>query len=69
MLSKRAVEQYDANTGALIKRHESVYAAANAHDASPGARATLMTAIVNCCKGRQKTAYGFKWKYAKNDFC
>ena len=23
------------------------------------------TSIVNCCKGRNKTAYGFKWEYAK----
>ena len=22
--------------------------------------------IVNCCNGKQKTAYGYKWKYKEN---
>lgn len=63
MLTARPVECFNAETGELIESYPSVYAAARAHDSPKGAYTSLMTAIVNCCRGRYKTAYGYKWAY------
>lgn len=62
MLDARAVEMQDAETGEVITTYPSVYSATMDIYGKTG---TLMTAIVNCCRGRQKTAYGFRWEYAK----
>lgn len=62
MLTAKSVDCLDAETGELIKRYHSIYAASAEVF---GKKPTLMTAIVNCCKGRQKTAYGYKWVYSE----
>lgn len=64
MLDARSVEMQDAETGAVIRQYPSVYSATMDLYGKTG---TLMTAIVNCCKGRQKTAYGFKWAYSEGE--
>ena len=56
----RKINQYDTSTGVLVKTHVSVMSAsrevsANHHD------------LRACCEGRQKTAYGFKWRYVRSE--
>lgn len=60
-LQARAVEQIDPATGEATEAFPSVYAAARSFIV--GQTGTIMTAIVNCCQGRQKTAYGYRWRY------
>lgn len=52
------VVQLDAMNGAVVATHDSVQDAARAAGAGYG-RAN----ITACCKGRQKTAYGYRWRY------
>lgn len=59
MIDARAVVRKDAETGDT-RVYPSVYSATMDIYGKTG---TLMTAIVNCRRGRQKTAYGFKWAY------
>jgi hypothetical protein len=51
------VEQKDKASGELIATHESVNAAAR----SLGKAAS---SIGNCCNGKLKSAYGYRWSYA-----
>lgn len=56
----RKINQYDARTGVLVKTHESVRSASR----EVSAHHQNLTA---CCRGRQKTAYGFKWGYVYSE--
>lgn len=58
---RKPIEQISMETGEVIKLWESGYEATRAlGGASP-------TAITNALAGRSKSAYGFKWKYHKED--
>ena len=58
---KRPIEQINTETGDVIKVWSCGYEATRAlGGASP-------TAITNALAGRSKTAYGYKWKYHKED--
>ena len=54
---KKSVNQYDLNNN-LITTFESVTQAAKFINKD-------VSTIVKCCKNKQKTAYGFIWKYGK----
>lgn len=62
-LQSRPVEQIDGETGLVIAQFQSVYAAATTFY-RPRAR-SVMVGNIGCCKGRQKTAYGFEWRYTE----
>ena len=53
---RKAVNQYDLN-GRFIKKWNGVREIQRILGYSSGA-------LCDCCKGRQKTAYGYKWEYA-----
>lgn len=53
----KRLDQLDT-AGRILKTFESLRAAARSVGNEPG-----YTNIIACCKGRQKTAYGFKWAY------
>lgn len=55
--TKKKVNQYDLNNN-FIKQYESISSALGPQK-SPK--------IINCCKGKAKTAYGFIWRYADED--
>lgn len=59
---KRAVIQLDASTGQLINRYNSAAEAETklTNMYIPGKQGGH---ILDCCKGRRKTALGYKWKY------
>jgi len=57
--SYNPVNQYSLD-GNLIKQHESIKKAKEEFGASK--KSTLISAV---CNGRQKTAYGYIWKYAE----
>ena len=61
----RPVAQYDATTGEEVGRFPSIYAAA-VNFYRPKANA-VMVSIIGCCRGRQKTAYGYRWEYQKEE--
>lgn len=57
---KKKVAQIDKDTDEIIATYDSIADAAialnkNKSSASPG--------ICKVCKGKKKTAYGYKWKY------
>ena len=54
---KKSVNQYELNNN-LITTFESVTQAAKFINKD-------VSTIVKCCKNKQKTAYGFIWKYGK----
>lgn len=54
---KIPVVQIDQETGEIIAEYESAMAAARAFGKSRGSH------ITEVCKGKNKTAYGFIWKY------
>lgn len=55
---KRAVFQIDSETDKIIRKFESVAEAARAVGKAKGSH------ITEVCKGKYKTAYGYKWEYA-----
>jgi len=60
---KNPVVQLDLN-GNVLRIYESVAAAVR------DMKIKSVSAITNCCKGKTKTACGFKWKYVEeNDKC
>ena len=54
------VEQRDKISGEVLAVHESVNAAARSLDKAPGN-------IANCCNGKLKSSYGFRWSYVVRD--
>lgn len=62
---KTPVIQLDYNTLEEIQRFESATAAAKALGKNTGKPGSCITAA---CRGRTKSAYGFKWKYADNNY-
>lgn len=61
--SGKAVEQYDLSTGEVIKRWETIESASK----ETGVKRCNISL---CCHGRQKTAGGYRWRFAdgtKND--
>lgn len=56
---QRKVEQYDLN-GNFIKEFNSC------REAARSINAPYHVGINSCCIGKQKTAYGYKWKYKDN---
>jgi hypothetical protein len=56
---KKKILQYDLQ-GNFIKEWESVSSASKNVNTSAGN-------ITECCKGKHKYAYGYKWKYAKSN--
>lgn len=55
----KRVAQYDIITGKLIKIFNSTSEAIKALNIN-------RSGIKDCCNGKQKTAYGYKWAYIKN---
>lgn len=55
--NKKSINQYDLN-GNFIKTFDSIADANRALNKAPNA-----SCITSVCKGRRKTAYGFKWAY------
>lgn len=55
---KKAVFQIDSKTDEIIRKFESVAEAARTIGKAKGSH------ITEVCKGKYKTAYGYKWKYA-----
>ena len=56
------INQYDLNDTyiqSFPSAHEAAKAVVKNYDYTSGAHSH----ITNCCKGKQKTAYGYKWKY------
>ena len=60
-IPRRPVIQYDADTGEVLGEFPSIYAAA-CHVYKPRFR-TVMVSIVECCRGKIKTACGYRWQY------
>lgn len=60
----RAVLQYDLNDN-FIAEYPSIKEACAAINKNK--IYTSVSHISSCCRGRQKTAYGFKWKYKENN--
>lgn len=58
---QRGVVQLNPNTGTQIKVFDSVEAAVRSLEHTN----ICSTHISDVCKGRRKTAYGYKWRYAK----
>lgn len=58
----RKVKQYSL-TGELLNIYSGSTAAANKNFLKNGA-----SNITSCCKRKQKTAYGFVWRYEEDDF-
>ena len=56
--AKRKVNQIDVN-GVSVAVWESIAEASRATN-------TSKTSILNCCKGKQKTANGYAWKYCED---
>lgn len=56
--TQKKVNQYDLK-GNFVRQWESL------NEAGRGMGKNSGGAIVNCCKGRIKTAYGYKWEYAE----
>lgn len=54
---RKAIVQMDLN-GEVVKEYDSIMAAANAMGFE-----NKRVCIKRCCQGKQKTAYGFKWKF------
>lgn len=57
--TKIAVFQIDKNTNEILQKFESANAAARSLGATKGNH------ITEVCKGKNQTAYGYKWKYAE----
>lgn len=57
-----SVECLDKSTGEVVKRFKS-QAEANAWCGA----ARNDSHIASCCKGKQKTAYGYRWRYFEGD--
>lgn len=57
---KRAIQQKDINTGAVVARYSSVLEAAKTLGKDQGH-------ITRAALGQHKTAYGFRWEYVDND--
>lgn len=58
------IKQFDKDTGELIQVFASAREAAKAlrpESPSPG----VISHITDVCKGRRKTAYGYRWQYAE----
>jgi len=53
--ASKQVEQYDL-VGNLIK----VFSSSKEADTEMGGKGNN---VADCCRGKQKTAYGFRWKY------
>lgn len=58
--SAESVEQIELKTGRVIKTHKSMIDAANETN-------TRKDCISACCRGKQSTSNGFKWRYAKQN--
>lgn len=58
-MPKKPVLQYSTD-GVFLARYEAVSDAGRAFGSKK-----LCGSIVNCCKGRSKTAQGFMWRYAQ----
>ena len=58
---KKAVIQIDKDTGEELNKYSSLCEASNA----VGASTDKGTHIGQVCRGKRKTAYGYKWKYAE----
>ena len=56
--SKKRINQYDLD-GNFIKQWNSL------NEAASFLNKTSSGAISNCCSGKNKTAYGYKWKYSE----
>lgn len=57
---KRKINQYDLKDN-YIKTWDSMKQYFDANNMK------YKTGIIECCKGRHKTAYGYKWKYADEE--
>lgn len=55
----KPVLQLDTNTGQVISEYQSTAEAARQLNIHQGN-------ISNCCIGKQKTAYGYKWRYKED---
>ncbi|HAU85718.1 MAG TPA: hypothetical protein DCW90_09495 [Lachnospiraceae bacterium] len=60
---QKTVIQLNPSTGTQIEVFDSVSAAAK----SLGCENVCSTHISDVCKGKRKTAYGYKWQYAMTD--
>lgn len=58
--NSKPVLQYTLN-GELINRFASATEAARANNIK------THQSVLNCCKGKTKTAYGYKWEFERND--
>ncbi|AYV76943.1 MAG: HNH endonuclease [Barrevirus sp.] len=56
----RKVNQINIKTGKIIKTFDTAIAAAK--EMNPNLKSA--SGIINVCKGRQNTSYGYKWQYA-----
>jgi hypothetical protein len=57
----KSVQKLDSD-GNMIQTYDSISQASTENNIGD-------TGIVNACKGNQKTAGGFKWKYNDNNLC
>lgn len=57
----RPVHKIDVETNQVIQTYGSISEASRDFNGL-----SARTAITNCCKGRVKSAYGYKWQYADN---
>ena len=56
----KRINQIDINTGEIIKTFRTII------DACIFFKIKYNSNIVRCCRGKQKSAYGYKWEYVKN---
>lgn len=61
---RRKVNQFDKN-GKFIAKYDSIASAGRAMGKSLSNG--TCPSIAACCKGRQKTAYGYIWQYDEDD--
>lgn len=55
----KKINQIDIKSNKIIKTFNTVKDAFNSFGKSYG------SGIIRCCQGKQKTAYGFIWKYVE----
>ena len=61
--TSKKVSCYDIETGDFIKEFDSLTQACHEFKKPSNHGCN----IISCCKGKQKTAYGYRWSYEKKD--
>lgn len=58
----KKIKKIDANTGKILASYDSIVAACKDNNLVDNQR----IGVSKCCRGINKTAFGFKWEYSKD---